>query len=619
MEILFFWIKKFRHFDEMGVNLSSKFYIRIEKNLTEDCNSYSIIIKENPSYVENFFNKSNISNITGVIGKNGSGKSSILHYMFNYFPEGVEVNFKNDIVAYSYFEDQEEKFIVFYPDNIKLKLIDSTLLFVIQPYGELNNSLDTFKFSKNIQSADFIYYSFFLEYNSDAFEFGGQKNISTSYLILQDKQKLISETSGEFNGVGSFSSDLDILNTSEVARALRFMISEFSHLIPFEKPEFLGIYINENDQKMFTAPKSEYPKISAVLNELYKRNNSLDYEVQILNNISISLLANFLQTQLVYSSGVNFKYDFHILEDESPKQYVLRFFQKLETEKVTINDKTGTVQIYIKMSKLVPYFIDFFERKIRDNEFKLRQDSFSPYLTLDLSSSSEETLISLTKLYLEIKGITDFLYFKWRNLSTGEQSYLSFMSRFFNLKRHKIGHGDLKKELVILIDEGDAGYHPEWQRLFFDNTIDFLSQLFEDNNLQLIFTANAPFLTSDLPKSNILFIEKLKDRTIVIHDKENDRAQTFGSNIHLLFSDSFYMDGALVGAFAKRKIDGIIEYLNDKEINMPDEKIKRTIELIGEPLVRRKLQAMWIEKFGVEEEIMILQKRMTELLKRKNK
>ena len=131
--------------------------------------------------------------------------------------------------------------------------------------------------------------------------------------------------------------------------------------------------------------------------------------------------------------------------------------------------------------------------------------------------------------------------------------------------------------------------------------------------MQLIFTANAPFLTSDLPKSNILFLEKQKDDSIFVHDKKNDRAETFGSNIHLLFSDSFYMEGALIGAFAKSKIDYIINYLNSNENNQPEVTIKRTIDLIGEPLIKRKLQAMWSEKFGLDEELELLQNRIEEI------
>jgi hypothetical protein len=193
------------------------------------------------------------------------------------------------------------------------------------------------------------------------------------------------------------------------------------------------------------------------------------------------------------------------------------------------------------------------------------------------------------------------------------------MSRFYHVKRHAIGHEDLKKNIVILIDEGDVGYHPEWQRSFFNKTIDYLSALFSDHNLQLVFTANAPFITSDLPKSNLVFIEKSDNGSITIHGKENNRSETFGSNVHTLFSDSFYMNGALIGDFAKKKIDAIIKFLNNGNNNSPDPNIKKTIQIIGEPILRRKLESMWIEKFGLDEEYEILKSRMEEILKNKKR
>ena len=39
--------------------------------------------------------------------------------------------------------------------------------------------------------------------------------------------------------------------------------------------------------------------------------------------------------------------------------------------------------------------------------------------------------------------------------------------------------------------------------------------------------------------------------------------------------------------------------------------------IIGEPVLKRKLQEMWFEKFGVEEEIEELQRRIEELKKKK--
>ena len=117
-----------------------------------------------------------------------------------------------------------------------------------------------------------------------------------------------------------------------------------------------------------------------------------------------------------------------------------------------------------------------------------------------------------------------------------------------------------------------------------------------------------------MPKSNVLFLEAFDDGTVIIHEKENNRAETFGANIHTLFSDSFYMDGAIIGAFAKEKIDTIIKYLSPENSEGPNLDYKRTIDLIGEPILRRKLEEMWNEKFALNEELEMLRNRIEEIL-----
>lgn len=66
-----------------------------------------------------------------------------------------------------------------------------------------------------------------------------------------------------------------------------------------------------------------------------------------------------------------------------------------------------------------------------------------------------------------------------------------------------------------------------------------------------------------------------------------------------LYKDSFFMESTF-GEFAKRKIQGIIKEFNDKENKISEERkceIWETIQLIGENLVRKKLENMYYEYF----------------------
>jgi protein associated with RNAse G/E len=112
-------------------------------------------------------------------------------------------------------------------------------------------------------------------------------------------------------------------------------------------------------------------------------------------------------------------------------------------------------------------------------------------------------------------------------------------------------------------------------------------------------------LISDLPRENIIFLEDGKKV-----DALSDKKQTFGANIHTLLSDSFFMNDGLMGEFAKERINKIISYLREEgygqEMNFSEpwlrdkETLKRIIETIGEPFLRKKVMELYYEKYPKE-------------------
>jgi ABC-type taurine transport system substrate-binding protein len=104
---------------------------------------------------------------------------------------------------------------------------------------------------------------------------------------------------------------------------------------------------------------------------------------------------------------------------------------------------------------------------------------------------------------------------------------------------------------------------------------------------------------SDLPKENIIFLEKDKETGQCKVSKLQDRKETFGANIHTLFADSFFMDknGGLMGEFAKAKIQTLIDYLDGQESEIKDDQnAQKLLDLIGEPILKRQLQKKLFEK-----------------------
>jgi len=168
-----------------------------------------------------------------------------------------------------------------------------------------------------------------------------------------------------------------------------------------------------------------------------------------------------------------------------------------------------------------------------------------------------------------------FIEFSWLSLSSGEENFLYQFSRFYYLKNHSQNLKNINN-LVILFDEGETTLHPQWQKLYIHYCVDFFQKNFSDYQCHLIFTTHSPFILSDLPKENVIFLEKGKQ----VYPFE-DNKQTFGANIHTLLSHGFFMKNGLMGEFAKDKIQSIIEYhekLLKKELTKEENKKQRDEE-----------------------------------------
>ena len=94
-----------------------------------------------------------------------------------------------------------------------------------------------------------------------------------------------------------------------------------------------------------------------------------------------------------------------------------------------------------------------------------------------------------------------------------------------------------------------------------------LVKIIENKNISIHFLpiTHSPFVISDLPKENVIFLERLENGQCKNISNIIDIKQTFGANIHTLLSHGFFMKNGLMGEFAKEKIQSIIKYHEDIE------------------------------------------------------
>ena len=178
-----------------------------------------------------------------------------------------------------------------------------------------------------------------------------------------------------------------------------------------------------------------------------------------------------------------------------------------------------------------------------------------------------------------------------------ERSHLSFL---------KYNH------VCMLMDEVELYYHPDLQRKFVKLLSDSITSVPLDNiyDINITLVTHSPFVLSDIPKSNILCLQK--------GNLKKQRGQTFGANIVDMLSESFFLQGTM-GDIAQTCINDFVDFyfmhrrvqsrrenenkqrwhIEDMELDKAFEKQKSKFNyvtsIIGEEYLQKELREMYDE------------------------
>lgn len=151
-------------------------------------------------------------------------------------------------------------------------------------------------------------------------------------------------------------------------------------------------------------------------------------------------------------------------------------------------------------------------------------------------------------------------------LSTGERQVCytisNIMYHLININSEwKAKHEEgslLYKYVNVVLDEVELYFHPELQRNFVNLLLSAMSSvnLMNIEGVNFTMVSHSPFVISDLPNTNIMFLGD---------DKE--RIKTFGANIYDLLDSSFFMDSS-IGEVARKEVEMLVNTykMEDKEM-----------------------------------------------------
>ncbi len=615
MQLLYIWIENYRNIEKQGFSFSSEFLFKY------DPEKKVLTITDNPNYIPKFFGE-DISNVTAIVGKNGSGKSSILEFLFeqsfSFFSTKNIVLFKENKFYSAGFTSviYKEKRII--PKTIENEAPNPFSIYYshIFPGRELQGLTRTIDISTN---------GLITKVNN------AEIPVTT---VENEEGEKYTELMTTVNNAGIPIPNSNILNQfrfEEMNREVKFLKSELSDSVFEEflfRPRALSIKI-END--VFPLPQFKGQTSEKEIETFLKKYFQIEYsnglnEKDTKNKNFINQLVRLIYEKYSKNSGFMDRLRLSLtlsclfvvkknLKDNSDIINIIPKELNIEELKKTIkkdyfeadisNIEKKLINPYIEVER---YFEAFFEKK---EGFKLVNNN-----TITISINSVGNAISsLLKIYFNCVLHKHFLRFNWATeenpeiqLSSGEKVLMTLFSRLLYCTEE--GKNEGRNNLLLLLDEPDINLHPQWQKKLIKIIVKALPQIFKGKTIQIILTSHSQFILSDLPKENVIFLDIYKEED---EDVKNGKqktgnckvvpglSQTFGQNIHTLLADGFFLEDGLMGDFAKGKIEKVIDWLQGrfKEIEQNKEEIEKIINMIGEPVIRRKLSSMLNDRLAV--------------------
>ncbi|MGL5962858.1 MAG: AAA family ATPase, partial [Fusobacteriaceae bacterium] len=517
MKLIYFWLEKYKCLNNFELNLDSNYEVKITDIEKED-SEIEVKIKKIP----NIFGKS-ILGVTALVGKNGTGKSSILEVL-SMDKNGMETKF-----VYIYSTDIENEYIV-----------ETNFLHLNQFEGYKTYGNEIFK--------RYIY-----TYNCN-------NNKKVFLDNLKERVKVIRYKSGMKKNFQNKESFLKIpkynlaheINYIEIFKSFQ---KKEDIIREFENVSF-KIKLNENLQKF-----QKY-------NDLDVKNLKLINSLK--NNQKTDIIGNknmFIENYLIYNINTNFKeivYEWLKISKKNDSKELLKKIElnpilkiddfnsseieelKLKLKNKKSDNKEKTLKNILKstwdflkkikclkndmLKEYEAYVIDENIQKISEflkiieklnKNFFENMDTISIDFTKKYSKSENNKILILLKFKNELPDInddkfemqervSDLFCSDLQGLSDGQIIYASIFSsimELISLDKFKTEKNSLEECLIILLDEVELYLHPEWMRKVLYLYINYLSKM-KNNKFQLIFATHSPFIISDLPKENVILLEK---------------------------------------------------------------------------------------------------------------
>ena len=588
--LCYVYINDYKCLKDVEIIIDSRYDYKFDRK------SRTVDITDNKGYPAGFWSE-NIYSLTGIVGNNGAGKSTVMEFLLDSIVEGSSYESKGNIFIY------EEDGVLFYTgDNISVR----------HNGKKIDEAIDFYKMTV-------FYYSG--HFTPSFMDSPVTSELAGSY-IASDNVRIVKDLEGYYNEPSiSMTLPLNRYFYSHIARnhyRICSMLADrkLSSLIKeFVWPKSVHIVINKSGSDAMTQSILSHNRLA----DQKGRAKADGVIPKDLVSVKINCPKERFLTQMIYHNLLNLTYDLwggwqngfdtinkcqsSVKDGPVMKQFEM-FIETVD------HDKQGHLSsLYELLSNI-----------IRLTEYET--DIFGERLCIDCSKNVDKLLefgekVLKNDFYLTSK-FCDLYYSSTSNgtptrLSSGEQLLLNLYSRLYEamtLNPEKFANKSYAS--LILLDESELGFHPEWQRSFISLLVEFLDALKTTNNsisdFQILISTHSPILLSDIPKCCTNYLQRSQDgRTVKV--EMGLETETFAANVFNLYRMSFFMEEGLVGKFATKKIHDLLERIDRKEVH----DVLGTIQLIGDERIRGVLMNKYEQVLSSEELIKYYERRLEQL------
>ncbi len=613
-EYLYLWIEKYRElndfggekcqFEDFGMPLSSKYiidHVFTKSAENRERTSLRITVVENNDVPPNFFSD-DIIDVKAFVGKNGTGKTTLLEELFYQI---IDESFGDVINGHA-------SFALVFKENDEIKCYKSPKLdecsVCFKKRNLSRNSWEEIHLHANadinqVKSKGAFFYTaaFSAKKPLEKHQVVGMNNLSTNALLGTDDDTLKNLSSKfSFNGQNG----LDFFNSHykmDLMRKVIFATHFYEYfanneVLKFRMPNCFIVAPNMDDIKNAITEITEGDgtkrwndlnngmtnfadkfRFAALLNHVRADLSNAD-----MKNIMRKNFEGYLNPEMIKSIGLK-----QVIKEYSANHMV-----------------TAEHSFYTDIEKALNLLEPL--QNFQESFFAIYPWANKESFYFDLADEThKDVLEKFIDSYLKIMKLTPFLFMNWRPQSSGEEKFIEFFSRlYYNLKIREARGEENEDVIHLIIDEADLYLHPEWQRhwLFeFKEIMKIvLDNLYPNQNdrpkIQIFFSTHSPFIITDLPRDNIVFLNTDDEGRTIVETKYN--ISPFGANLYDLLSNGFFI-GNSVGVFSEKMIEDLVRYRRGKyqlkaEENVVNVKKRMDFVLrsIGDPIVGSLISEM---------------------------